>query len=1107
MKTKLFLSVLIFLASKVSFSQQIPFIKVKDVQLEITSLNVDVQVVGNIATTTYDMLFYNPTSEILEGELVFPLGEGQNVVRLALEINGHLREAVVVEKEQGRVAFEAVVRRGVDPVLLEKVTGNNYRARIYPIPATGYKRVVLAYDQIMKSDNEDQIVYVPLEFTNILDHFIMKVEVSSNTQNASIESCMKDFKFEKSYLKQVATVSKKNYKPNEIIAIKVPQNSEIGSIIRDSDYFYFYHKIAPELRLKTKPTSINLLWDASLSMQKRDLEKELKLLDDYFKHIQNVTVNFLCFTNQLIDKKQFVIRNAEWSVLRNQLETTIYDGGTDYSSINSISDMEADVTLFFTDMINNLSDNLPVFNNQLFIINSLIKSNYAKAKLLVESHSGAFINLKILTQSEAINKLTCEEFKLLEIITDNNETEIYPKAPQSIINDFSFSGKDCRDGQVIKLKFGYENKVSKVVDYVISSDTIENPKLGKLWGQNKIMHLQKEANKNKNSIIDLSKEFNIISDFTSLIVLDDVRDYIKYNIKPPSDLEVAYNDIKKQMELNTIVRNTNTTVINEDVRPIEGSFLLSGVVSDDSGTLPGVSVILKSKSTGTETDFDGKFSLNAKQGDIIQFAFIGMKTLEAVVQNSNMNIRMQAMSENLEEIVVSALGVKREYKSVGFSVQSISKNEISNAGSSNISNILAGKVSGVQVSSSPGLAGVSPNIRIRGTHSVNGNNKPLFIIDGVPMVEGESFGDMLDISPEDIKSISVLKGLSGAVLYGSRAANGVVVIDTKRGNFQQSNNQYNSTIRKHLNKYKGLLKVSNSNSNISYLAAYKNLSTMGAYYDFYLTQRDSFIEHPAYFIDLYDLFKVKGYDKLAMRILSNIVEIDIDNYEQLKVFAYKMEAENNLRLASYIYEKILDLRPEDTQSSRDLALVYAKMNNYKAASILLRNIVSDEIYKNSNRRNFRGVNEIASRELDNIIANSSIELDIIKDKKTKKDEKFDLRVVIDWNHNDTDIDLHVVDPNREECYYSHNTTAIGGKLSQDLTQGFGPEEFTLRNAISGNYYVKVNYYGDRYQKLENPTFLKVTIFKNYGKPNQSQEIKVIRLDSKKDDMIVAKVNC
>ena len=168
-------------------AQDVPLIKVGEKELGVSKLYVDVQVVGNRVTTTYDMYFYNPTDAILEGELNFPLGEKQDVSRFALDVNGTLREAVAVEKEQGRIAFEAVVRRRVDPALLEKGTGNNYKARIYPIPPKGYKRVLLAYDESLTIADNKQLVKVPLAFQKLED-FSLNVMMNGQKESPRISS-------------------------------------------------------------------------------------------------------------------------------------------------------------------------------------------------------------------------------------------------------------------------------------------------------------------------------------------------------------------------------------------------------------------------------------------------------------------------------------------------------------------------------------------------------------------------------------------------------------------------------------------------------------------------------------------------------------------------------------------------------------------------------------------------------------------------------------------------------------------------------------------------------------------------------------------------------
>ncbi|NQY07449.1 MAG: hypothetical protein HRT68_14945, partial [Flavobacteriaceae bacterium] len=289
-------------------AQQVPMIKVGEDRLGITSLDIRVDVVGNIATTTYDMLFYNPTASVLEGELAFPLGDGQSVSRLALEVNGKLREAVIVEKELGRVAFEAVVRRSVDPVLLEKGTGNNYKARIYPIPANGHKRVVLAYEQELTYSNLAHYYELPLQFQNTLDEFTLRMIVfGQELQPTKVKGDLRGFEFNRlsgnyvAYYKRAVTVVKTDLK------IKIPLALKGEKIVTDKEYAYIYKTLNVDKRAREKSKEIDIYWDVSYSMEERELETELNFLEDYIKYLENVTVNLTTFSNEIISRDCFKI--------------------------------------------------------------------------------------------------------------------------------------------------------------------------------------------------------------------------------------------------------------------------------------------------------------------------------------------------------------------------------------------------------------------------------------------------------------------------------------------------------------------------------------------------------------------------------------------------------------------------------------------------------------------------------------------------------------------------------------------------------------------------------------------------------------------------------
>jgi TonB-linked SusC/RagA family outer membrane protein len=225
---------------------------------------------------------------------------------------------------------------------------------------------------------------------------------------------------------------------------------------------------------------------------------------------------------------------------------------------------------------------------------------------------------------------------------------------------------------------------------------------------------------------------------------------------------------------------------------------VTGTVSDadNGGTLPGVSVLVKGTSIGTTTDMDGKYSLQVPDdATALVFSFVGMETQEvAYTGQTTIDVGLVGNALNLDEVVVTALGVSREKKSLGYATQEVDGDELNKVSRDNFVNSLSGKVAGVQIKSSTNMGG-SSNVIIRGSSSMTQNNQALFVVDGIPYDNGTTnssaqssggsgfdYGNAAsDINPDDIESINVLKGAAASALYGSRAANGVIMITTKKG--------------------------------------------------------------------------------------------------------------------------------------------------------------------------------------------------------------------------------------------------------------------------------------------------------------------------------------
>lgn len=221
---------------------------------------------------------------------------------------------------------------------------------------------------------------------------------------------------------------------------------------------------------------------------------------------------------------------------------------------------------------------------------------------------------------------------------------------------------------------------------------------------------------------------------------------------------------------------------------------VTGVVEDDFGPVAGASVVIKGTTNGSITDMDGNFNLEGvKNGDIIQISFIGYATKEiAYTGQPSLNIKLVEDSQKLDEVVVTALGIKKDAKKLGYAVSNVSSEELTRTGGSNIASGLYGKATGVRIQAAPGGGTSAVSISVRGLSSITGNTQPLIIMDGVPVRNSNTNNDgywdnqrinsngMVDINPEDIENISILKGAAASALYGSEAANGVVMITTKK---------------------------------------------------------------------------------------------------------------------------------------------------------------------------------------------------------------------------------------------------------------------------------------------------------------------------------------
>jgi tetratricopeptide (TPR) repeat protein len=279
----------------------------------------------------------------------------------------------------------------------------------------------------------------------------------------------------------------------------------------------------------------------------------------------------------------------------------------------------------------------------------------------------------------------------------------------------------------------------------------------------------------------------------------------------------------------------------------------------------------------------------------------------------------------------------------------------------------------------------------------------------------------------------------------------------------------------------------------------------------YLAQRRKFGASPAFYLDCAEFFRKQKQNHLALQILSNIAELETENAALLRVLAQRLQQIGQLELACGLFEEILKLRPEEPQSVRDLALALARRSestHSRADALRAMELLAKVVNNHWDR--FDEIEVIALMELNALWADftrrfSADPARFPADARLQKLLDLDTRIVLTWDADMTDIDLHVIEPSGERAYYGHNRTTIGGLVSRDFTQGYGPEEYCLRRAMHGTYKVEVNYYGSQAAQLMGPVTVQAEVITNFGRPNEKRKSLTLRLEEKKETIAVGEI--
>lgn len=962
--------------------------------LGLAEVEVEVLIFGQLAETRMAMTFANPHERALAGDLYFPLPEGATVSGYALDIQGRMVDGVVVEKQRGRQVFEKIVRQGIDPGLVEWVKGNNFKTRVFPIPAHGSRTVRVEYVTDLVQGSEGTLYHLPLNFEQMVGRFSLRVEVVKAMAEPQVrQGGLANFGFGKWRDSYVAETEMREAVLTEDLIVALPEVEQQRVLVEEDGEMVFHfaiHDLPPLPRLEpaAAPKRVAVLWDASGSREKISHERELGLLGEYFARFEDaeIEVDLILFRNVAERVRGFVVKEGKCDELIAALKDVAYDGGTQIGAISPLpGEPSPDFYLLFTDGISNFGEEEPDrFGRPVYILSGDPQTNHSFLRYLAMKTGGAYFNLKRMEDRAVLEDIGRAGFAFISASGEGVE-EIYPGLTQSVHGRFTLVGKLVAEEAKVAINYGVGGEVTHTSEYRVSrADAVEGGLVRRFWAQKKVEELSVFPDRNQEEMVAVGKRYGLVTPGTSLIVLEDLEQYVEHEIAPPKSL----HEMRRQYEEIVARRRKEEERKKED-------------------KLQYVLALWQGRVEWWETKFEYPQNFRYKGGD---------KEAEGGADRARE-----------EEAMEEADGAGGEQGLLGRMMSAVSSMGAGAEGEERASRMVAAEQQ--------------------------------------MMMEQETTIE------EARPAFKIAEGGRGAE--------------------------------------EPAIAIQPWNPDTPYLKALDKASFKERF-AVYMEQRREHGKAPAFFLDCANFFFEKKQGDLALQVLSNVAELELENAALLRVLAHRLAQLEMLDLSIGLFTEVLELRPEEPQSYRDLALVLARRagrfperarEDYARAIELLYEVVMRQWDR------FEEIEGIALMEINRLIPlarEAGVEA-IPVDPRLVRLLDVDLRIVLTWDADITDMDLWVVEPSGERAYYSHPRTTIGGQMSRDFTNGYGPEEYCLKRAQRGEFRIEANYFGSSAPTLSGAVTLQAEVFTNYGRPNEKRETITLRLKERKETFEVGVV--
>jgi Ca-activated chloride channel homolog len=918
--------------------------------VQIARLAVQAQAAGLQMLTRVELTLRNPNNRLLEAALEFPLSPAQSVAGFALDINGQLVPAVPVPKDKGRQVFDDVTRARVDPALLERTVGNNFKLRIYPLPPGGTRRVVLQIAETLQPDAQGRVNWrLPLDFGQRVAEFSADIALPTPGP-LQPGGALRDALAGRQGRDSTLRLQQSDWQPREPLSLAwTPGGGENVHVGAHQGRHYFLANVAVDgasvpLPL---PRDITLVWDASGSGATRDHGREFALLGALFAACRQARVQLVLARDVAEPTQSFDVRDGEWSALRKAMQGVAYDGASSPAAWTPAGSHDGLVLLFSDGLANWLDTDAapkPANAATLHAINAAVRHDAARLRALAEARGGRFIDLTALDTRQAVAAVLRRGLRLVDLGARGASGLIAASAhPEG--GRITVAGVlDSATARVtLDLVDGQGRRQSRSFDVAAPANAPADdlvPLAAQRWAQLTVTQLEGERQRNRAQIGRLGERFRLLTTETSLIVLESVQDYLRFEIEPPMGTwRREYHELLAQR---------------------------------------------------------GK--VQQRQRDV---------HLEGLVRRYDERARWWA----------------REF---------------------------------------PKDTPPPPQSRKEGARV-------------------EELARQRNDAPQPMAMAPVVAPAQAGAARESRAS------QSELGAERDSSN--GGAVAAHI-----ALRPFQPDS--PYARRLRE-ATDADRYAIYLDERPGQLDSTAFFMDSAEVFFAKGQTALAVRVLSNLAEMELENRHILRILAYRLSQAGLHTLAAPLLERVCDLAPDEPQSWRDLGLTLASANQPQRAVEMLW-----EVAARPWDARFADIDITALAELNAVVArHQGVDASRI-DPRLLRNLPLDLRAVLSWDADNTDIDLWVTDPNGERAYYGHRLTYQGGAMSRDITSGYGPEEFALRFAKPGRYEVRAQFYGHSQQIISPYTTLMLWLATGFGTPAQKDEHVVLRLSGNGQEVLV-----